>query len=45
MSTSEEGRYVLVDREFADASRGAIGQIVALAKAGTMTSFTPPMHH
>ena len=41
----EEGRYVLVDHEFADASRGAIGQIVALSKAGTMTSFTPPMQH
>src|SRR5262245_13782970 len=42
---AEEGRYVLVDHEFADASKGAIGQIVALSKAGTMTSFTPPMQH
>lgn len=43
----EEGRYVLVDHEFADASRGAIGQIVALSKTGTMTSTsnTPPMRH
>ena len=41
----EEGRYVLVDHEFADASKGAIGQIVALSKNGTMTSITPPMQH
>ena len=41
----EEGRYVLVDHEFADASKGAIGQIVALSRAGTMTSITPPMQH
>ena len=42
---AEEGRYVLVDHEFADASKGAIGQIVALSKSGTMTSLTPPMQH
>ena len=42
---AEEGRYVLVDHEFADASKGAIGQIVALSKAGTMTSHTEPMQH
>ena len=42
----EEGRYVLVDHEFADASKGAIGQIVvALSKHGTMTSTSPPMQH
>jgi nitrite reductase (NO-forming) len=41
----EEGRYVLVDHEFADASKGAIGQIVALSKAGTMTSPSAPMQH
>jgi nitrite reductase (NO-forming) len=41
----EEGRYVLVDHEFADASKGAIGQIVALSRAGTMTSHTEPMAH
>jgi nitrite reductase (NO-forming) len=41
----EEGRYVLVDHEFADASKGAIGQIVGLSRAGTMTSLTPPMQH
>ena len=42
---AEEGRYVLVDHEFADASKGAIGQIVALSKNGTMTSHTEPMQH
>jgi nitrite reductase (NO-forming) len=41
----EEGRYVLVDHEFADASKGAVGQIVALSRAGTMTALTPPMQH
>jgi nitrite reductase (NO-forming) len=41
----EEGRYVLVDHEFADASKGAIGQIVALSKAGTMTMPSPAMQH
>jgi nitrite reductase (NO-forming) len=41
----EEGRYVLVDHEFADASKGAIGQIVATSKAGTMTSHSEPMAH
>ena len=41
----EEGRYVLVDHEFADASKGAIGQIVALSRAGTMTNPSPPMQH
>lgn len=42
---AEEGRYVLVDHEFADASKGAIGQIVALSKAGTMTNPSTPMQH
>jgi nitrite reductase (NO-forming) len=42
---AEEGRYVLVDHEFADASKGAIGQIVAFSKNGTMTSISPPMEH
>lgn len=41
----EEGRYVLVDHEFADASKGAIGQIVGLSKNGTMKSITAPMQH
>jgi nitrite reductase (NO-forming) len=42
---AEEGRYVLVDHEFADAAKGALGQIVALSKNGKMTSITPPMQH
>jgi nitrite reductase (NO-forming) len=42
---AEEGRYVLVDHEFADASKGAIGQIVALSKAGTTTHPSPAMQH
>jgi nitrite reductase (NO-forming) len=41
----EEGRYVLVDHEFADASKGAVGQIVGLSKTGVMTSHTEPMQH
>ena len=41
----KEGRYVLVDHEFADASKGAVGQIVGLSKAGTMTNLTAPMQH
>jgi nitrite reductase (NO-forming) len=41
----EEGRYVLVDHEFADASKGAIGQILALSKSGTMTTHSEPMQH
>ena len=28
-----------------ETSRGAIGQIVATSRAGTMTSITPPMQH
>jgi nitrite reductase (NO-forming) len=42
---AEEGRYVLVDHEFADASKGAVGQIVALSRAGTVTVPTEPMRH
>lgn len=42
---AEEGRYVIVDHEFADASKGAIGQIVALSKSGHMTSHSEPMAH
>ena len=42
---AEEGRYVLVDHEFADASKGAIGQIVATSSRGTLTVPTEPMQH
>ncbi|MGH9370332.1 MAG: hypothetical protein ACRD15_02240 [Vicinamibacterales bacterium] len=41
----EEGRYVLVDHEFADASKGAVGQIIALSKSGRMTSHSEAMKH
>jgi nitrite reductase (NO-forming) len=41
----EEGRYVLVDHEFADASKGAIGQIVATSRRGTLTVPSAPMQH
>ena len=44
-SWQRKRRSVLVDHEFADASKGAIGQIVALSKSGVMTSLTPPMQH
>lgn len=41
----EEGRYVLVDHEFADASKGAVGQIVATSRQGTLTVPSAPMQH
>lgn len=41
----EEGRYVLVDHEFADAQKGAIGQIVATSKTGHSTRSSEPMKH
>ena len=41
----EEGRYVLVDHEFADVQKGAVGQIVATSKDGTSTKHTTTMKH
>jgi nitrite reductase (NO-forming) len=41
----EEGRYVLVDHEFADASKGAVGQIVATSRRGTLTLPSESMQH
>ena len=41
----EEGRYVLVDHEFADVQKGAVGQIVATSKHGTSTRPTSTMKH
>lgn len=41
----EEGRYVLVDHEFADVQKGAVGQIVATSKTGTTTRATSTMKH
>jgi nitrite reductase (NO-forming) len=43
---AEAGRYILVDHEFADASKGAVGQIVAMPETGPLTSTaTVPMKH
>jgi nitrite reductase (NO-forming) len=41
----EEGRYVLVDHEFADVQKGAVGQIVATSKDGRTTKHTTTMKH
>ena len=41
----EEGRYVLVDHEFADVQKGAVGQIVATSKNGSTTRPTATMKH
>jgi nitrite reductase (NO-forming) len=41
----EEGRYVLVDHEFADVQKGAVGQIVATSKHGTSTRPQSTMKH
>ena len=41
----EEGRYVLVDHEFADVQKGAVGQIVATSKDGKTTKHTTTMKH
>src|SRR5687768_13040848 len=41
----EEGRYILVDHEFADVQKGAVGQIVATSKHGTSTRATATMKH
>lgn len=41
----EEGRYVLVDHEFADVQKGAVAQIVATSKNGTSTRPTSTMKH
>jgi nitrite reductase (NO-forming) len=41
----EEGRYVLVDHEFADVQKGAVAQILAAPKSGTSTRTTAPMKH
>jgi nitrite reductase (NO-forming) len=41
----EEGRYVLVDHEFADVQKGAVAQIVAASKTGHTTRPTTTMNH
>jgi hypothetical protein len=41
----EEGRYILVDHEFADAQRGAVGYIDVRSKDGRLTLHLPTMSH
>lgn len=41
----EEGDYVLVDHEFADAQKGAIGHIAVKSRAGTTTRRITTMSH
>lgn len=41
----EEGEYLLVDHEFADAQKGAVGRIQVRSKAGELTRLLPPMSH
>jgi len=41
----EEGTDVLVDHEFADAQRGAVGYVNVRSPSGTMTSHLPMMRH
>lgn len=41
----EEGRYVLVDHEFADVQKGAVGQIVATSSTGHTTRPSATMKH
>jgi nitrite reductase (NO-forming) len=41
----EEGDYFLVDHEFADAQKGAVGVIRVRSKTGELTRVSPPMKH
>jgi nitrite reductase (NO-forming) len=41
----EEGTYVLVDHEFADAQRGAVGQILVRSPSGQITRMPAMMPH
>jgi nitrite reductase (NO-forming) len=41
----EPGTYIMVDHEFADAQRGAVGYIEVRTPDGRMTSNLPPMTH
>ncbi len=41
----EEGRYILVDHEFADAQRGAVGYIDVRSRDGRLTLNLPTMRH
>jgi nitrite reductase (NO-forming) len=41
----EEGTYVLVDHEFADAQRGAVGYLQVRSRTAQVTTHLPPMRH
>jgi len=41
----EEGKYILVDHEFADAQKGAVGYLQVRSKGGELTRNLPPMTH
>jgi nitrite reductase (NO-forming) len=41
----EEGTYVLVDHEFADATKGAVGLIKVRSQTGTLTRRLTEMSH
>ncbi len=41
----EEGNYVLVDHEFADAQRGAVGYLQVRSPSGQLTQNLPEMRH
>jgi nitrite reductase (NO-forming) len=41
----EEGDYLLVDHEFADAQKGAVGRIRARSTDGALTRHVEPMSH
>jgi nitrite reductase (NO-forming) len=41
----EEGKYILVDHEFADANRGAVGFMDVRSASGAITKAVQPMAH
>jgi nitrite reductase (NO-forming) len=41
----EEGNYILVDHEFADAQRGAVGYLQVRSRSGQLTQNLPMMKH
>lgn len=41
----EEGQYIMVDHEFADAQRGAVGYIQVRSRGGELTQTLPHMAH
>ena len=42
---AEEGEYILVDHEFADAQKGAVGKIRVGSRSGQLTRHVAPMEH